>query len=495
MAPKKRAASAATPVRKAKRATPPAASQNVLEHALGDLSLRDFESGGIRVTHAVPGRPGPHVAAIDVIKTTTQTSRDNAVHQWTKIKREHSESANGVHTFHWGHSESMNVIRTFRFPGQRGSATEVVDIPTALQIIMLLPGRAAAALRLKASVLLVRFLGGDVSLIGAIHDMNAIQEHLREHWPEHPLVRFRESLDAAPPATDGAVQPADVEKLAPEVLPRLVQHLVPVCVSKFKEAFENVWAAQARSQRETLEKMQALLAQQSRAIVNVNCSARRVEDLERVNISPPTTAADVASVKHGTLHVSRYLRQRWRPEWQRAGLTPPNVLGAFSHLMTVRKLQELERRGFGETPAYAGQINRPTLSSPTNGVVHRSAIRGTGARCAAGVPDMLASSPPWGGVDANRPAILCKPFPLEVISAGGAVALWFRRGNSGAQLHYKSDDLAIMASVFDNELWFLIREKLRCKGVDVSGMVRPQAVGGGADPQQSRLSDFFPKQQ
>ena len=63
-------------------------------------------------------------------------------------------------------------------------------------------------------------------------------------------------------------------------------------------------------------------------------------------------------------------------------------------------------------------------------------------------------------------------------------------GSSGAQFHYKSDDLAIMASVFDNELRLLIREKLRCKGVDVSGMAPPQAVGG-ADPHQSRLSDFF----
>ena len=78
-----------------------------------------------------------------------------------------------------------------------------------------------------------------------------------------------------------------------------------------------------------------------------------------MNIYPPTTAADIASVKNGTLHVSRYLRQRWRPEWQRAGLSPSNVQGTFSHLMTVRKLQGLQRRG--EEPKYAGQINRPAL--------------------------------------------------------------------------------------------------------------------------------------
>ena len=47
-----------------------------------------------------------------------------------------------------------------------------------------------------------------------------------------------------------------------------------------------------------------------------------------------------------------------------------------------------------------------------------------------------------------------------------------------------------MASVFDNELWLFIKEKLRCKGVDVSGMAAPQAAPC-ADPQQQRLDAFF----
>ena len=156
-----------------------------------------------------------------------------------------------------------------------------------------------------------------------------------------------------------------------------------------------------------------------------------------MNIAPPTTEADAASVKNGTVHVTRYLRQRWRPEWLRAGLSPTNVLGTFSHLMAVRKLQELERRG--KVPEYAGQINRPAL------------------RCASRRAGLVAGS---------------------------------RRRCSGAQFHYKTCDLAIMASVFDSELWLFIKEKLRCKGVDVSGMQPPRAVGG-ADPQQSRLERFF----
>ena len=130
-------------------------------------------------------RPGPHAGAVDVIRATTQASRENAVQQWSKMKAKHPET--------------VSTTYSFRFPGQRGPATEVVDLPTALQIIMLLPGSAAAAIRLKASVLLVRFLGGDLSLVADVYDMNALQEHLAQHWPEHPLARF-----AAAPAAGSA---------------------------------------------------------------------------------------------------------------------------------------------------------------------------------------------------------------------------------------------------------------------------------------------------
>ncbi len=119
-------------------------------------------------------------------------------------------------------------------------------------------------------------------------------------------------------------------------------------------------------------------------------AARNPQDMDRVNLSPPTTAADVASVKHGTLHVTRYLRQRWRPEWQRAGLSPTSVQGTFSHLMALRKLQDLERRG--EAPEYAGQINRPALGSQA--VCARSAARVIGG-AAAQVRSSITEPTTW----------------------------------------------------------------------------------------------------
>ena len=74
---------------------------------------------------------------------------------------------------------------------------------------MLLPGRAAASVRLKASILLVRFLGGDLSLIAQIYDMNQLQRHLQEHWPEHPLARFGESA-----AATSSVRPTHADEAA-----------------------------------------------------------------------------------------------------------------------------------------------------------------------------------------------------------------------------------------------------------------------------------------
>ena len=95
-------------------------TEDALEHALGGLTEEDFAS--VRVTRSVPGRKGPHVAVLDIIKVATKTLRANAVQQWTRLKYEHPETVSGSNSF--------------RFPGQRGPETEIVDLPTAVQVIM-----------------------------------------------------------------------------------------------------------------------------------------------------------------------------------------------------------------------------------------------------------------------------------------------------------------------------------------------------------------------
>ena len=57
---------------------------------------------------------------------------------------------------------------------------DVVSLPTALQVKMLLPSKAAAAVRLKASVLLVRYLAGDLALSKQTYWSNGAPAKLRQ---------------------------------------------------------------------------------------------------------------------------------------------------------------------------------------------------------------------------------------------------------------------------------------------------------------------------
>ena len=64
-------------------------------------------------------------------------------------------------------------------------------------LINLLPGPKAAAWRLGTADLLVRFLGGDLSLVAEIQRNAKAQEALRVANPQHPARLFGEAVEAA----------------------------------------------------------------------------------------------------------------------------------------------------------------------------------------------------------------------------------------------------------------------------------------------------------
>ena len=77
----------------------------------------------------MPGKKGPHVAAVDVIKATTKTTRENAVQQWARLKHEHPETVSGSYSFRFPgqrgpETETVSGSYSFRFPGQRGPARD-----------------------------------------------------------------------------------------------------------------------------------------------------------------------------------------------------------------------------------------------------------------------------------------------------------------------------------------------------------------------------------
>ena len=81
-------------------------------------------------------------------------------------------------------------ILNWKFPGSRQRDTPVTDISTIVEIIFILPGNMAAQVRTEASKLVVRYIGGDLSLVQEIRQMAHIQKHLGEEAPENPLCLF-----------------------------------------------------------------------------------------------------------------------------------------------------------------------------------------------------------------------------------------------------------------------------------------------------------------
>ncbi len=91
--------------------------------------------------------------------------------------------------------EVRTVCTYFKFSGRGQRDTPVTDAEGIVQIIMLLPGRAAAIARQSAANVVVRYLGGDVSLVREIMANRDMQAQLE---PEHPASIFGQSVRQGP---------------------------------------------------------------------------------------------------------------------------------------------------------------------------------------------------------------------------------------------------------------------------------------------------------
>jgi hypothetical protein len=63
------------------------------------------------------------------------------------------------------HPEFQESILRFKFPGRGRQTIDVAPVVVALDFAFLLPGKAAAQMRRRAAALVVRYLGGDVTLV------------------------------------------------------------------------------------------------------------------------------------------------------------------------------------------------------------------------------------------------------------------------------------------------------------------------------------------
>ena len=128
--------------------------------------LSDDTVGRIRKTAEDP----PRASVIDTIALITGQSQCNAAHTWTRLAQNYPDSCQNV--------------TSFRFSG-RGNwkETPVADARTLVEVVLVIPGKAAARYRRDAAGVIVRYLGGDLSLVDEIAAIRLTQEQLDEDDP------------------------------------------------------------------------------------------------------------------------------------------------------------------------------------------------------------------------------------------------------------------------------------------------------------------------
>ena len=167
-------------------------------------------------------------------------------------------------------------------------------------------GAQAAKIRRKVDEVFVEYLGGSPALAAEILQNRRIQELLADENPDHVARAFGEAIEAADAA---GASSSEVVRFADAVLPHLVEQLVPVCVSKFQGALEQIQLAhqasaakaaeaQAHWQHAIVQRLDATLKELNRStgrpVVNINTSARHERDLEKINVDAPENPEDVA---------------------------------------------------------------------------------------------------------------------------------------------------------------------------------------------------------
>ena len=96
---------------------------------------------------------------------------------WERILNEHKE-------------EVVLFCYTFKFPGQGQSKTPVINVQGMVKLLFLLPGEMAKQFRSKSAEVMIRYLGGDTTLIDEI---KAIDQHHIQN-PNNIAQVFREEV-------------------------------------------------------------------------------------------------------------------------------------------------------------------------------------------------------------------------------------------------------------------------------------------------------------
>lgn len=222
-----------------------------------------------------------------------------------------------------------------KFGGRGGNRETPVpkDLAALIEIIFLLPGRAAAQVRQAAAQIFVRYLGGDLTLVREVERLHHVQNFLRENAPEHPLRAFGEAVESSAPAP---------VSIAPESLQQLAL-LIQGTVKQFVRDEISVALRDLKLSPEVVQ-------------VNLNSSQRSNEDLRLINVPAPSGRNEELALARNTLLVTTYLKSKCA-ETTLSEVTQRRLvksfLSIFSSTLKVRKTASTD----GPIPM-VGQIGR-----------------------------------------------------------------------------------------------------------------------------------------
>ena len=148
-----------------------------IDPPLGPMQLfgltGDFGSERVRVTDHIPRQ----VSVLDVIQAVTKNEQPRKT--WFDMKSQHPEV--------------VTQTTEFKFPGRGQRLTPVTGVNGLVTIVNLLPGQRAASFRAAGADVLVRYLGGDASLVAEIQANRQRQEIAAPSAPERI---FGEAVEA-----------------------------------------------------------------------------------------------------------------------------------------------------------------------------------------------------------------------------------------------------------------------------------------------------------
>ena len=133
----------------------------------------------VRKTADIP----PRVSVIDVLVAITRHSQHVAAQDLRRLVSKYPELAS-------------KIDFKFQFGGQGQRKTPVAGVTAIVEVLMLVTGPCAARLRQEVAELMVRYLGGDLRIIGEVYRQHGLQECLQVHAPSDPRCAFRQAAQA-----------------------------------------------------------------------------------------------------------------------------------------------------------------------------------------------------------------------------------------------------------------------------------------------------------